>query len=522
MSCLELLEAIRLGDAKEVESLVARASDGNSTAWDTGKDRFNTPQMDLVRGLQRASLQGDLNACRILCERGQAYTPEYSRSMTLKLFFRSHNPLVAAAKMGHVDLVRYYLKDCKIHPDEVDGEKKTGLQWARQRGHLEVCRVLVEQGADPYFGGSGCGGLLLYAAIRRGNVDLIRTLVRCGGVDPDNGMKPLKPGERSFNQTPLDVALFAGQVSALEALLEEGAVALSVDSRFMPAGPALFSSRGGAQAQEETRKLFVKLATTLESSDPRRKFAADFIDASFRSALSFSMPNKSRNPNNSNKIMNSSRGNRPTIPVPAGFYHRCCRKLLEAGINVHSQNDKGQSLLHHALQLLSSQNGSDCQAPTEVFQICIALLEHGLLPTHQNLSQLLFRASCLEDEAILQSILQFWANRHPGGRDPQGDTALHVVCRNPQATLQAVQIALRQNPQSIDACDTQQGFIPIQSACLCSQGKLDVAYYLLRQKPNLLNRSSSSSKSSSKRSSCTTSLEEVDLLVNRLAKKQKV
>lgn len=497
MSCLALLEAIRLGDVKEVESLVKRAKPGDD--WDTGKDRFNTPQMDLVRGLHRASLQGDLATCRVLCEQGMAYTPEYGRSMTLKLFFRTHNPLVAAAKMGHVDLVAYYLKECKVHPDEIDCEKKTGLQWARQRGHLEVCRILIEHGADPYFGGSGCGGLLLYAAIRRGNVDLIRTLVRCGGVDPDLDMKPLKPGDHSYNQTPLDVALFVGQVPALEALLEEGAVALTVDSRYTPAGPALFSSRGGARAQEGIRKLFVKLATTLDSSDPRRKLAADFVDSSVRSALSFCIP-KNENSKRINK-MNSSRGNSSIRPsTPPGFYYRACRKLLKAEINPHSQNERGESLIDHALQVLSHQNGSDnCQGQAEIFQICTALLEHGALLTDQNLSQLLSRASCLEEESILQNILQIWATRYPSGQDPRGDTPLHIICRNSQATLQAVQIALRQNPQAIDVCNTQQGFIPIQDACLCSQGNLDVAYYLLRQKPNLL----SSSSGGKRRSSCT-------------------
>jgi hypothetical protein len=66
----------------------------------------------------------------------------------------SKHPLLEAAAAGDVKLVKRMLDlgaDINVQGDTMmsGGTQSTALHWAIERGHLEVCRVLLEAGADP-------------------------------------------------------------------------------------------------------------------------------------------------------------------------------------------------------------------------------------------------------------------------------------------------------------------------------------------------------------------------------------
>ena len=55
--------------------------------------------------------------------------------------------LMRSAKRGHTDIVRYLI-DNGADPRKRDKNNKTALMGAAKKGHVDICRMLVHAGAD--------------------------------------------------------------------------------------------------------------------------------------------------------------------------------------------------------------------------------------------------------------------------------------------------------------------------------------------------------------------------------------
>ncbi|XP_042583996.1 protein TANC2 [Cyprinus carpio] len=141
-------------------------------------------------------------------------------------FNKSHavqQALIAAASMGYTEVISYYLH----HPHKKDEEEEeraqinnfdtlwgeTALTAAAGRGKLDVCRLLLEQGAavaQP----NRRGIVPLFSAVRQGHWQVVDLLLNHGA---DVNM-PDKQG-----RTPLMMAASEGHLGTAEFLLAQGA-----------------------------------------------------------------------------------------------------------------------------------------------------------------------------------------------------------------------------------------------------------------------------------------------------------
>ncbi|KAJ3113985.1 Protein kinase C signaling pathway involved MAPKK protein [Phlyctochytrium bullatum] len=128
-------------------------------------------------------------------------------------------PLHVAAARGHVAVCQLLLQmgaeiDCR------GNLKRTPLNWAAIEGHLPVIQLLCEKGAD-----AECrneyGYTPLHHAAFWGHVDIVRFLVERGAADIDC--------RTNLRDTPLHAAAFNGQLQIVQYLVQKGADVLATD-----------------------------------------------------------------------------------------------------------------------------------------------------------------------------------------------------------------------------------------------------------------------------------------------------
>jgi ankyrin repeat protein len=94
-------------------------------------------------------------------------------------------PLQEAAFRGDPGIVGVLLLSERININHADAKLGwTALHWAAQEGHLDVCRLLVERGADVN-APTKHAFLPTLAAENNGHTEIVRLLVAAGGRFPD-------------------------------------------------------------------------------------------------------------------------------------------------------------------------------------------------------------------------------------------------------------------------------------------------------------------------------------------------
>ncbi|XP_026207508.1 protein TANC2 isoform X2 [Anabas testudineus] len=178
--------------------------------------------------LVHAALRGHMEVVKFLiqCDWGMGQQQQQSpQSQQQAAFTKSHavqQALIAAASMGYTEIVSYLLDLPEKDEEEVERAQinnfdtlwgETALTAASGRGKLEVCRLLLEQGAavaQP----NRRGIVPLFSAVRQGHWQIVDLLLT-HGTDVNLADKQ--------GRTPLMMAASEGHLGTVEFLLAQGA-----------------------------------------------------------------------------------------------------------------------------------------------------------------------------------------------------------------------------------------------------------------------------------------------------------
>ncbi|XP_016889606.1 protein TANC2 isoform X4 [Cynoglossus semilaevis] len=179
--------------------------------------------------LVHAALRGHMEVVKYLiqCEWGtgtqqQQQSPQNQQQPSLTKSHAVQQALVAAASMGYTEIVSYLLDLPEKDEEEVERAQinnfdtlwgETALTAASGRGKLDVCRLLLEQGAA-VAQSSRRGIVPLFSAVRQGHWQIVDLLLN-HGADVNLADKQ--------GRTPLMMAASEGHLGTVEFLLSQGA-----------------------------------------------------------------------------------------------------------------------------------------------------------------------------------------------------------------------------------------------------------------------------------------------------------
>ncbi|XP_034717319.1 protein TANC2 isoform X3 [Etheostoma cragini] len=190
--------------------------------------------------LVHAALRGHMEVVKFLiqCDWGMWQQQQQQESPhSQQAFTKNHavqQALIAAASMGYTEIVSYLLDLPEKDEEEVERAQinnfdtlwgETALTAASGRGKLEVCRLLLEQGAavaQP----NRRGIVPLFSAVRQGHWQIVDLLLT-HGADVNLADKQ--------GRTPLMMAASEGHLGTVEFLLTQGASLSQVDKEGLTA-----------------------------------------------------------------------------------------------------------------------------------------------------------------------------------------------------------------------------------------------------------------------------------------------
>ena len=143
-----------------------------------------------------------MGCCLFGCESTEKAEP-VPTGPTLSLF--------DAAKRGDAEAAKRFIAE----GHRVDGRQAgyRPIHWAARRGHLEVAKVLIAGGADPYLKNDD-GKTALHFAAENGHAEMVLFLLQCR-ADPNVKDK--------VRMTPLHLAAYNDHLPTVLVLLEYGA-----------------------------------------------------------------------------------------------------------------------------------------------------------------------------------------------------------------------------------------------------------------------------------------------------------
>ena len=128
--------------------------------------------------------------------------------------WRGWTPLILVAESGHLEAVKFLVKEGGANVESKDSWDKTPLSWAAENGHLEAVKFLVEEaGADVESKDRWEGWTPLILAAENGHLEAVKFLVDEGGADVES--KDLS------RMTPLSWAAYNGHLEVVKFLVEE-------------------------------------------------------------------------------------------------------------------------------------------------------------------------------------------------------------------------------------------------------------------------------------------------------------
>jgi ankyrin repeat protein len=116
--------------------------------------------------------------------------------------------LTSAVEKGHEAVIKLLLETGKIDLELKDGNGRTPLSCAMERGSVAIVQLLLTKEAKT-------GVALLTSAVEKGHEAVVKLLLETGKIDLE-----LKDGN---GRTPLSCAVERGRVTVVQLLLTEGA-----------------------------------------------------------------------------------------------------------------------------------------------------------------------------------------------------------------------------------------------------------------------------------------------------------
>ena len=139
-------------------------------------------------------------------------------SLLLELGARADEwpPLHLAAILNHAEECGRIISEAGADVNALSAAGWSPLMYAARFGYADVCRLLLEAGADASLGAEGAEGALmpLHNAVEQGHADICRLLLS-HGADPN--------ATYAADITPLYIAVARGDADTCRALLEGGA-----------------------------------------------------------------------------------------------------------------------------------------------------------------------------------------------------------------------------------------------------------------------------------------------------------
>jgi ankyrin repeat protein len=310
-----LMEAARSGNADVVRALLTRGANVNAKETDRGQTALmwavarQHPAVVKVLLEHRADIHARtrVRPLRVMLDQGPRRTVKTSIQDARQIEAGGSTALLFAAQVGDAESAKLLLAaGADVNDTAADGN--SALVLAAFSGHPPVARVLIDAGADP--NAAGAGYTTLHAAVLRSDLATVKALL-AKGANPNAQLTKGSPVQRFGSQwalptpmtgaTPLLVAAIYLEVDIIRALLAGGAN----HAIGLPNGTTPLLAAAGIPVEKETRP-----------SDLARRNVID--------------------------------NDNPQIPPAETDVLEATRLLLDAGADVNSSNDAGDTALHAA------------------------------------------------------------------------------------------------------------------------------------------------------------------------------
>ncbi|HYS54417.1 MAG TPA: ankyrin repeat domain-containing protein [Thermoanaerobaculia bacterium] len=236
------LKELRRADprAKLAEALLVVAREHGFSSWRTLKAEVEKRQEKSVVRFIEACFYGDVDKVRALIARD----PSLVRAFSAHKAHHIRTGLHVAAMAGHLNVVRLLLENGADPNAREAGDNTYPLHWAAASGNIEIVRALLDAGGDVHgVGDAHDGGVIgwatnenehraevvsllvergarhhIFSAINLGDLQLIEKVVEEDPAALDRRMSRFERG-----QTPLHAAINRKRYDILDLLIDIGA-----------------------------------------------------------------------------------------------------------------------------------------------------------------------------------------------------------------------------------------------------------------------------------------------------------
>ena len=212
---------------------------GVSVKWDTALGAMVPHWCTQVQRPFTSSDFDDVQGAFGLCGRSHCTVDPASMSIFAVAFFGNlplveylvyhvgfakviHSALHGAASGGHLEIVQFLIQKRGVPVDITDHASRSAFAFAVRAGQVDMCTLLLKQGADPSYR-SRKGRTALHLAAKNGRVELLRKLLALHILDVDI--------EDTCHTRPLHEAAMHNHLDCLKLLVHFGARVDNYDGR---------------------------------------------------------------------------------------------------------------------------------------------------------------------------------------------------------------------------------------------------------------------------------------------------